>query len=182
RAEPFERDDLLARIDARQRSDAGAHRLAVDVHRAGAALAEPAAEARALERKVVAQCIKERHLRVIDVDRNRAPIDAKRFALNHGWSPQVKARSAGASQWLQSNSADAWAPPAHSICWNALLARETPARARDRVDALQNTTPTTPRVLTGKGHDDTSRPTGFAAISNRPGSLAIQLGYADSSD
>src|SRR5262249_41352473 len=53
RAEALERDDLLLRVDARQRRDAGAHGLAVDVNGAGAALAESAAEARPLEREIV---------------------------------------------------------------------------------------------------------------------------------
>src|SRR5215467_12133371 len=45
RAEPFERHDLLLRRDLRQWRNAGTHCLAVDMHRAGAALTKPAAEA-----------------------------------------------------------------------------------------------------------------------------------------
>src|SRR5262249_44125164 len=45
RAQPLQRRALLAR-DRRDRHDAGAHRLAVEVHRARAALREPAAEVR----------------------------------------------------------------------------------------------------------------------------------------
>src|SRR5262249_26997390 len=87
RAEPLERDDLLLRIDARQRRHARAHRLAVDMDRAGAALAEPAAEAWPLEREIVAQRIEKRHRRVIDHDRDWAAIDGERFPFGHGRPP-----------------------------------------------------------------------------------------------
>src|SRR5262245_44190127 len=48
RAEAGERGDLAA-CERRHRRDAGAHRVAVDLHRAGAALTEAAAEARLVE-------------------------------------------------------------------------------------------------------------------------------------
>ena len=49
---------------------------AVDVHGAGAALAEPAAEARALQREVVAQHVEQRGVG-IDVDRARLPLTVR---------------------------------------------------------------------------------------------------------
>ena len=49
RAEPFDGGDLGV-AERADRGDAGAHRLAVDQHRAGAALREPAAELGAVER------------------------------------------------------------------------------------------------------------------------------------
>ena len=55
-AEALQRHDPLPGLDRRQRGDAGLRTaLAVDVHRASAALREPAAEARPLEREIVAQ-------------------------------------------------------------------------------------------------------------------------------
>ena len=74
RAQPLERDDLLLGRERRQRRDAGAHRLAVDMHRAGAALREPAAEARPVQREIVAQRIEQRHVGIVDVDRDRLPL------------------------------------------------------------------------------------------------------------
>ena len=63
RAEAGERDDLAV-ADGRHRRDAGADRLAVEMHRAGAALREPAAEMRIVEADVVAQRIEQRHVRI----------------------------------------------------------------------------------------------------------------------
>src|SRR5208282_1623688 len=57
-------DLLLAH--GRERSHAGAHRLAVNVHGAGAALPEAAAEARPVQSQVVAQGIEQRHVGIID--------------------------------------------------------------------------------------------------------------------
>src|SRR5438309_4530869 len=48
----FERDDLLFRADRAERDLARAHGLAVDMHRAGAALAETAAETRAVQAEI----------------------------------------------------------------------------------------------------------------------------------
>src|SRR5262249_2029476 len=58
----------LAVADRRHRRHAGADRLAVEMHRAGAALREPAAEVRVVEPDVVAQGIEQRHVR-IGIDR-----------------------------------------------------------------------------------------------------------------
>src|ERR1700722_11577090 len=61
--EAFERGDLRLpeRVDWR---DAGAHRCAVDEHRAGAALAKPAAELRGIEAKIIAQHVEQRRVRL----------------------------------------------------------------------------------------------------------------------
>ena len=63
RAQPFQRDDLVAVADRGQRQHARAHGLAVDVHGAGAALREAAAEARPVQSEIVAQHIEQRHVR-----------------------------------------------------------------------------------------------------------------------
>src|SRR5215831_9023069 len=67
RAEAGEGDDLAAAY-RRDRRHAGAHRLAVDVHGAGAALRQAAAEMRIVERELVAQRVEQRHVG-IGVDR-----------------------------------------------------------------------------------------------------------------
>ena len=54
---------------ADDRRHARAHRLAVDQHRAGAALREPAAELRAVQLEVVAQDVEQRGVRL---DRRRS--------------------------------------------------------------------------------------------------------------
>src|SRR5215510_4675665 len=87
RAQALERDDLLCRREARERHLAGAHRLAIDMYRASAALAEPAAEARAPEREIVAQRIEERHLGIIDGDPDGFSVDVQQLSLRHGRSP-----------------------------------------------------------------------------------------------
>src|SRR5262249_29661698 len=67
RAEAGKGDDLAA-AHRRHRRHAGAHRLAVDVHGAGAALRQPAAEMRVVERELVAQRVEQRHVG-IGIDR-----------------------------------------------------------------------------------------------------------------
>src|SRR5262249_3903377 len=64
-----------------------AHRLAVDVNRAGTALRQPAAEARAVQREVVAQRIKQRHVGIVDGDPNRLAVHVQRFSLSHSVLP-----------------------------------------------------------------------------------------------
>src|SRR5271155_2075333 len=59
RAEPFERRDLLAG-EQYDRRHAGKDRLAIDQHRAGAALAESAAEFGGVELELAAQHVKQR--------------------------------------------------------------------------------------------------------------------------
>ena len=83
RAEAFERHHLLLRGQGRERRHARAHRLAVDVDRAGTALRQPAAEARAVQREVVAQRIKQRHVG-IGIDRMSLTVDLESEALTHG--------------------------------------------------------------------------------------------------
>src|SRR5581483_6279741 len=63
--------------------DAGAHRLAVEVHGAGAALRQPAAEMRIVQPEIVTQRVKERHVR-IGVDRVILAVDVEGDALSHG--------------------------------------------------------------------------------------------------
>ena len=60
--QPFERGDLALHRGARR--DARAHRRAVDDHRARAALAQPAAEPRALQAEIVAQDVEQRRRRI----------------------------------------------------------------------------------------------------------------------
>src|SRR5262245_61590729 len=67
RAEAGKGDDLAA-THRRHRRHAGAHRLAVDVHGASAALRQAAAEMRVVERELVAQGVEQRHVG-IGIDR-----------------------------------------------------------------------------------------------------------------
>src|ERR1035437_10809563 len=62
RAEAFQRHHLLLRTHSRQRRGARLHGGAVYVDHAGAALAESAAEARAVQAEIVAQHIEQRYL------------------------------------------------------------------------------------------------------------------------
>src|SRR5258708_1405856 len=63
RPKTFERDDLGLRKRT-DRHGAGARRSAVDEHRAGAALTEPAAEFGSVELKIVAQHVEQRRVQV----------------------------------------------------------------------------------------------------------------------
>src|SRR5262249_25170337 len=67
RAKAGKGDDLAAAY-RRHRRHAGAHRLAVDVHGAGAVLGQVAVEMLVVERKLVAQRVEQRHV-WIGVDR-----------------------------------------------------------------------------------------------------------------
>ena len=82
-AKPLERDDLPA-CDRRNRHRAGANRLAVDMHRARAALAQAAAEARPVQTQIVAQCIEQRHLRIVGGDRRRLAVQIERDQFHRG--------------------------------------------------------------------------------------------------
>ena len=64
RTEAFERRDLLA-FERRDRHHARRHGLAVDEHRARAALRETAAELRGVELQRSAQHVQQRRLRVV---------------------------------------------------------------------------------------------------------------------
>ena len=88
-AEAFQRRHLLA-LEQQQRRDAGQHRLAVDDHRARAALTEPAAELGGIEFEFVAQHIEQRRIR-IGVDPVVLTVDLQ---CHHGLSRCVA--SAGA--------------------------------------------------------------------------------------
>jgi hypothetical protein len=57
------------------------------VDRAGAALRQPAAEARAVQREVVAQRIKQRHVGIVDGDPDRLAVHVQRFSLSHSVLP-----------------------------------------------------------------------------------------------
>src|SRR5262249_17764163 len=92
------------RRDARQRRDAGTHRLAVDVDRAGAALAEPAAEARPLEPEIVAQHVEQRHLGVVDGDGDRPAVDVEGLPLGHGRTPRLRPALRRSFLWLKFSS------------------------------------------------------------------------------
>src|SRR5882762_4822033 len=97
RAETFERDDRL-RPDRRQRHHAGAHRLAVEMHSAGAALGEAAAEARAVESQVVAERVEQRHLGSSTVTVTDRPLTSRAIAgamLRAGAGPAADRRGAG---------------------------------------------------------------------------------------
>src|SRR5207245_4496070 len=65
------------------RERAGAHRLAVDVHRAGAALREAAAEARAVQAEIVPQGVEQRHLRIVYLDRARLAVEDEGNRFRH---------------------------------------------------------------------------------------------------
>ena len=87
---------ILRPSSIRTGDDAGEDRLAVDQHRAGAALAETAAELGAVQREIVAQHVEERRVG-IGVDLMVAPVDRQ---LHHevprgvgtagaAWAPSV---------------------------------------------------------------------------------------------
>ena len=77
-AEPLDRGDL-GLADGTDLGDARAHRPAVEQHRAGAALGEPAAEFGAVQREIVAQHVEQRRiglrrhrsLRAVDLETDR---------------------------------------------------------------------------------------------------------------
>src|SRR5262245_11710912 len=94
RAEAGERGDLPA-FEGGDRRDAGTHRMAVDLHRAGAALSEPATEARIVELELIAQGVEQRHVGVVDVDRARPAVDGE-CEPSHGRPP------GGRSFWNES--------------------------------------------------------------------------------
>src|ERR1700732_3751486 len=81
RAQAGERDDLGI-ADCRDRRDAGADRLAVEMHRASAALRQAAAEMRIIQSEIVAQHIKERGVG-IDDDVVTLAIDVQRKFFIH---------------------------------------------------------------------------------------------------
>src|SRR6185369_1469222 len=80
-------DALPARRGHRQH--ARAHRLAVQVHGAGAALRQTAAEMRVVEAEIVAQRVKQRHLG-LGVHRNALAVDGHPECGHVGFSPRGK--------------------------------------------------------------------------------------------
>ncbi len=87
RAQAFERHDLLLGGERGQRHDSGAHRLAVDLHGAGAALRHAAAEARAAQGEVVAQRVEQRHVGIVDGERFPLAVDVECLRNSHCISP-----------------------------------------------------------------------------------------------
>ena len=85
RAETFQRDDLLC-PDGRERHHAGAHRLAVEMHGAGAALGEAAAEGRTVESQVIAESVEQRHLGIVDRHGDRSTVDIEGNCGGHNQS------------------------------------------------------------------------------------------------
>src|SRR5260221_1597757 len=90
RAEPGERRDLAAGR-RRDPGDAGADGAAVEMHGAGAALREAAAEMRVGEAEIAAQGLEQRHLG-IGLDARRLTVEPEGNALRHGifllrWMP-----------------------------------------------------------------------------------------------
>jgi hypothetical protein len=82
RAEPFEGHHFRPR-SLRDREHARADRPAVDMHGAGAALREPAAEARPVLMEVLAQRVEQRHLRVVDPDRALPAVEDEADRCRH---------------------------------------------------------------------------------------------------
>src|SRR6185295_12309292 len=82
RAEPGQRHHLAV-AHRRHRRDAGAHRLSVHVHGAGAALREAAAEMRIVEPEIVAQRVEQRHVG-IGVDRLNLAVHVE-IDSSHGY-------------------------------------------------------------------------------------------------
>ena len=81
RSQTFERGDGAARhlFDGR---GARAHGLAIDQHRAGAALAEPATELCAVQCERITKYVEERLVRIPGIDGYRASVNAE-FVLRH---------------------------------------------------------------------------------------------------
>ncbi len=114
-----ERRDLGV-ADGRYRGDARTGRLAVKMHRAGAALRKPATEMWIVETKIVTQCIEQRHVR-IGVDSVRRAVDRKGKALGH--SVQLPEQFAGqgltaAHPIADASCGDACGPQASPAHWS----------------------------------------------------------------
>src|SRR5262249_8950197 len=94
RTQAFDRGDggIAERADG---SDAGTRRLAVDQHRSGAALGKPAAEFGAVERKVVAQHVEQRRIRL---GRHRAALAVDVQTDGHG--VKISLSGGGAAAFL----------------------------------------------------------------------------------
>src|SRR5580704_5966695 len=81
RAEAGERDDLAV-ADRRDRRDAGADRLAVEMHGAGAALGEPTTKMRIVQAEIVTQRVEQRHV-VVRLYGAHLSIDVEGILLGH---------------------------------------------------------------------------------------------------
>ena len=80
--EPFQGNDRAVAY-RRERSNARPHRVPIDVDRAGAALSEPATKTRAVEAQIVAQCIEQRHVRIVDHDADSLPVNVEIYGCRH---------------------------------------------------------------------------------------------------
>jgi hypothetical protein len=87
RAQPFERHNLVVVAERGQWRHTGAHRPAVHMDRAGAALRQTAAEARPVQSEIVAQHIKQRHVRVVDAGRDALAVDVQGPGDRHDAPP-----------------------------------------------------------------------------------------------
>src|SRR6185312_14343531 len=109
RAETGQRGDGRV-LDAGDRRDTRAHRFAIDMDRAGAALAEAATEMRIGQPELVAQRVEQRHLRVVDRHLMGLAVDLESELLRHfagsspglGWVSGKASRAAG---WFLSRPA-----------------------------------------------------------------------------
>src|SRR5262249_2031916 len=72
---------------------------------ASAALREPAAEAGAVQREVVAQRIKQEHVGIVDGDPDRLAVHVQRFSLSHCVLPGCALLFCGLFECFQSTSA-----------------------------------------------------------------------------
>src|ERR1700761_1952273 len=91
-AQSFEGYDRMPR-GARDGKLAGAYRVTVHQNRAGAALAEPAAEFWPTQVEVVAQGIKQRHVGIVGIDAVRLAVDLKRECRHACYSQYFLLRS-----------------------------------------------------------------------------------------
>src|SRR6516164_134616 len=81
--EPLKRDNFLLEFDCGNRRDTRTNSDAIDVNRAGTALAKSAAEARAVQSQIVTKCIEQRHLRIVIFHRRWLAIDVEWFRFCH---------------------------------------------------------------------------------------------------
>jgi hypothetical protein len=93
--EPLKGDDFLFELDCDKGRNTGANSNAVDMDRAGAALAQSTAKAGAAQSEIVTKCIEYRHLRVVVFHRHRFAIDVERFRSCHLCLPTATSVDAG---------------------------------------------------------------------------------------
>ena len=123
---------------AADRRDAGAHRLAVDMHGAGAALAEAAAETRAVQAEIVAQRVEQRHRGVVDGKVDRLAVDGESNRRRHRVSPRVVVRPLADSGQTRARRA---LRPCYARAGNSGRRRESRPPAPAAVRAPQSARP-----------------------------------------